>query len=341
MLINCPRCGFSQPQDQYCARCGIDMQSYKPQTESSFLKFFKSPILHILILFIIATYFGRKLLQNHETQFTSPLSPSQTTAIRRNTSPTSQPSGNPESAESVSNKSQTVAEGPAANESGTNQLADLKNQEITVPIKENIAATSRESNNSAHSSAPKTATAAEPTADITAPIFHVTFVEIQNDTVNRWIADSSSLGLYQNVSDFSVGVLPDYKKRSDLSFQVLKIFDKKIALGQTETELSGRLTEDGSQTMGLTTSIDYKSHENGTVHGSLMITRNHRQGRESFPIDFDLQKGAAFYIVGVLKRNHFQNERNFLTTPPFQIYKSADFLTQKTEFVIVIEPEYK
>lgn len=339
MLINCPRCGFSQPQDQYCARCGIDMQSYKPQTESSFFKIFKNPILHILILFLISTYFGRKLLQSHDSQFARPTSPTQTTMAHRNTFVPNQQVENSQATESTSKKVQTEA--PATHDAETNQLADLKNQEITVPIKENTAAASRESNNLAHTSAAKVATAAEPTADITAPIFHVTFLEMQNDTVNRWIADSSSLGLYQNVSDFSVGVLPDYKKRSDLSFQVLKIFDKKIALGKTETELSGRLTEDGSQTMGLTTSIDYKSHENGTIHGSLMITRNHRQGRESFPIDFELQKGAAFYIVGVLTKNHFQNERNFLTTPPFQIYKSADFLTQKTEFVIVIEPEYK
>jgi hypothetical protein len=30
MMVNCPKCGFSQPQDQYCAKCGVDMIAYRP-----------------------------------------------------------------------------------------------------------------------------------------------------------------------------------------------------------------------------------------------------------------------------------------------------------------------
>ncbi len=30
-MMNCPKCGFSQPRDQYCASCGIDMVAYRPK----------------------------------------------------------------------------------------------------------------------------------------------------------------------------------------------------------------------------------------------------------------------------------------------------------------------
>lgn len=29
-MIDCPRCGFSQPKDQFCANCGINMEAYQP-----------------------------------------------------------------------------------------------------------------------------------------------------------------------------------------------------------------------------------------------------------------------------------------------------------------------
>lgn len=332
MLINCPRCGFSQPQDQYCARCGVDMQSFKPKAESSFFKFLKNPILHVLILFAAATYFGRQILQNREPQKwtatssryqgipNNPASASKTTI--NETSTTSSVSNTSTDSTDNTTTASTSQSQSSAKSADSNQLADLKNKEIQVAV----------------SNQP---TANETKIDINAPVFRVTFVEISNDTLNRWMTDSASQGQYQNISDFSVGFLNEFRKRTDLNFQVLKSFDKKVQLGQIETELSGRLTEDGSQMMGLTTSIDYKSHDNNGLRGLVTLARNQRMSRENFPIEFELNKGAALYIVGFLKRNHFQNERDILSTAPFQIYKSNDFMTQKTEFVIVIEPEYK
>lgn len=29
-MISCPKCGFEQPPDNYCARCGVNMSTYKP-----------------------------------------------------------------------------------------------------------------------------------------------------------------------------------------------------------------------------------------------------------------------------------------------------------------------
>src|ERR1700733_8142932 len=31
-MIRCPRCGFEQPRDRFCAKCGIDMESFVPKT---------------------------------------------------------------------------------------------------------------------------------------------------------------------------------------------------------------------------------------------------------------------------------------------------------------------
>jgi hypothetical protein len=43
MMVNCPRCGFSQPKDQYCAKCGIDMLAFKAPPTPAWLKLVRHP----------------------------------------------------------------------------------------------------------------------------------------------------------------------------------------------------------------------------------------------------------------------------------------------------------
>ena len=38
-MVKCPKCSFEQPEDIYCANCGVNMKTYKP-TPESFLKSF-------------------------------------------------------------------------------------------------------------------------------------------------------------------------------------------------------------------------------------------------------------------------------------------------------------
>ena len=30
-MIDCPRCGFTQPNDQFCANCGVNMTAFSPK----------------------------------------------------------------------------------------------------------------------------------------------------------------------------------------------------------------------------------------------------------------------------------------------------------------------
>src|ERR1022692_1365529 len=52
MLVNCPKCGFSQPKDRYCAKCGVDMDSFKPAVPSAFSQLIGHPIFHFTLIFI-------------------------------------------------------------------------------------------------------------------------------------------------------------------------------------------------------------------------------------------------------------------------------------------------
>lgn len=53
MTIHCPKCGFSQPRDQYCARCGIDMLAFKAPPKSFMKSLSENLFLQLILVFII------------------------------------------------------------------------------------------------------------------------------------------------------------------------------------------------------------------------------------------------------------------------------------------------
>lgn len=92
MLIKCPKCGFDQPKDTYCANCGIEIDSYRPQKPSLFRRIVRSPLYYLvlLIIVILAAYKGFK----HLPSATKPTL-SKTIDLRTVTAPTATPSPTP------------------------------------------------------------------------------------------------------------------------------------------------------------------------------------------------------------------------------------------------------
>lgn len=47
MIIECPKCGFTQPKDRYCARCGVDIENFQIQPPPLFVRLLNSPSLYV------------------------------------------------------------------------------------------------------------------------------------------------------------------------------------------------------------------------------------------------------------------------------------------------------
>ncbi|OFZ31549.1 MAG: hypothetical protein A2622_02910 [Bdellovibrionales bacterium RIFCSPHIGHO2_01_FULL_40_29] len=332
MIINCPRCGFSQPQDQYCAQCGVNMQSFRPAEKSFAKKLSENIGLQVLILVIVAGFAGSYVIQSG----TPPKWVQKFSKFQGVTKSTKTITATQTTAESQSEQALTATR----NES----LANLKNQEIILDQSVNAGAASQtlptNRTENTNLAVARTQEAKDSTSDSAGVSFKLTYVEVSTDVLSKWISESSQLGLYQNLQDYSAGILPAFRKRADLIQQVLKSHEKKLLVGQTETFLSGAVGDDG-QMIGLSANLEVKSFENSAVHGTLVITRALPAGREVFPAEFDLNKGAAFFIVDTLTRQNFLTEKDALRMAPFQVFKSLDFMAQRTKFVILLEPEIK
>lgn len=53
MMMECPRCGFTQPKDRYCASCGLDVDSFVVKPQPVLLRILQNPNFHLSLIGIL------------------------------------------------------------------------------------------------------------------------------------------------------------------------------------------------------------------------------------------------------------------------------------------------
>lgn len=52
-LMKCPRCGFEQPEDRYCASCGADVEKLKARPTPFFIRILQNPKFHLSLIGVL------------------------------------------------------------------------------------------------------------------------------------------------------------------------------------------------------------------------------------------------------------------------------------------------
>ncbi|MCB0341386.1 MAG: hypothetical protein H6626_09255 [Pseudobdellovibrionaceae bacterium] len=73
MIVECPRCGFSQPKDRYCANCGVDMDNYKPEPKPWHKKLVGSMVFQIFLAVWAVAAMVFFIFQGQQDQFNNEL----------------------------------------------------------------------------------------------------------------------------------------------------------------------------------------------------------------------------------------------------------------------------
>ena len=68
MLINCPRCNFSQPKDQYCASCGVNIDLFIPVRISLRNRLFSNNLFQAFIVILLALCIALYSFKKHESK---------------------------------------------------------------------------------------------------------------------------------------------------------------------------------------------------------------------------------------------------------------------------------
>jgi len=68
MMHECPKCGFVQPKDRYCANCGLDIDLYKPEPEPLTKKLLNNTSAQIFVVIAIVVAIGASIYISQKEQ---------------------------------------------------------------------------------------------------------------------------------------------------------------------------------------------------------------------------------------------------------------------------------
>jgi len=336
MLVKCPRCGFSQPQDKYCAQCGIDMETFKPPRQSPVARYLKDPLLYLVIAFVVIGITIFTLYKNDKSDL----------AQRVRFLKGSLQIANTNGQNKVSSEDEASTEVAAPKE-----VAAVTPTEVTTlaAAAEKVAAPSP--------SASKAATT------LSGPTVYIYYAEVPHAALERLYQESQATGQFNSFGDYTAGILPDMQKRimaPGMKIQILEKSEKSIA--KTQQWFTGIHDSEFDEDLGLSTFIELTESEGNIFRGNLEIVRSLReveldksrglaaveQGlgsaqKSSYPAIFELGPGYGFFIAGVLPRKaQIAHEEELASkAPTFNILKSPAFQSKQSEFVIFIEFEKK
>lgn len=329
MLINCPRCGFQQPQDKYCAQCGVDMENFKPASPSTFKKIFGNPLVQLSLLVVVAGGIGISLFQQSRRDVASQrvASPSSLQVASSGASTfEAQPSDStaiasteaqPESSDAAPTP---TAQAAAATEDGTTDTAET--------------ASTENSNTTANKAAAKTGS----------PKLVIYYAEVLRPELQRLFEASQNTGQFMSFGDYAAGILPQVERKvvpSNLNIKVLRREEKVLDNPGPLRWFYGR----GEAGLGIF--IEPTDLEANNFRGNIEVRRNWIElnanqaseiVRKAFPAIFEVAQGTGFFISGVVPRKTpLDNDNEFTSIDVYRILRSPAFQKGDSEFVIFIE----
>lgn len=333
--MKCPKCGFDQPDDRFCANCGVDVNLFVPRT-NFFGSFFRSSLFYIVFTtFVvgIGVFFLIRQKKSSEYLVTNGSPPN--SVFRK--------SGG-DAAVAKNEFAEESAEDPVVAEGGS---ASLPNRKSESPQALPVTAT-------AATEAPSAPTPPPPKTRATT--FRVSFLEVDPEFESTLFGSSSN------------GALTIRAARENIEGQN---FAARMKLGRERNSVSHVGGDLGTTSQNISTDeqnpnafsfVSFDARINGEVglvfqlkatqvneKGTNVLIEGRRIiGREDLPqadvLNFQqeitIPLNAPIYITGLVRgRNAVdQNELTTLSNNPvFSIFRSDKFRAGQSSFVLLIE----
>lgn len=349
MLINCPNCGFSQPQDKYCAQCGVDMESF--QKKDSGRSFFKSPLV-LLSIFIVTTAIGGFLFykqdkENLQTRlnYLQGKNPAAVTKTMMTTN-SELPAGLIED-HNQSDSTATVNTVPS--QSPTNKI-DGTTAASSTAISASPTATPTESITKDGKNLAANSPASNP--GIGPYVAHIYYAEVNYRALMQIYEDSKTTGQFNSFGDYTAGIFSGFDKKVNLTNSQIKILqkiDKNLDLNKPLQWFIGINQRDSDQEVGFLHYLELSDTDGSSFKGNLEIIRSWKESSDAahlpsvknqYPAMFELSKDSGFFITGIMPRaSNLESDEALLSLDLFKILKSSQFKSKTSEFVIFIDFE--
>ncbi len=330
MLINCPRCGFSQPKDQYCASCGVNIEKYVPNKTSLSKRIFSSTLSQVTLVIIVAlgtSYYALKTKEEATLQNSRRKSLQQiiTNSSFSKSTPNHQSETTPQDTDLNTSQNNTTISVELQNENQQSRLAgEISNNEAASA--NSSQKTSLEPTASSTATTAAAAAAALPKLNI-----KVSYYEVSRSILAYWI--QSSRAASDSETSFSAGTIDRKLFEGQIRYSPLKT-ESTVATVNMKTNFKSAANKDGV-IIGLESEILM----NSLTSGSIMITKMTSQGSDHIRSNINLSADRIYFIHWKNDLVGLQNEPVLAEIPPFQIFKSKQFMMDNgtTELVMIIE----
>lgn len=340
MLIKCPRCGFQQPQDKYCAQCGVDMESFTPPTTPLMKRLISNPLAQLSLLLIVVSGLGVYIYQRGQQNLQQRVSYLKST-VQINSSNLNPPPPPPPML-----ATENASTAPPNDASSTDSKEPNTETAVVDANKKNLPATrdlSTAANKEADSKDLKTA------AKTTASHLNVYYAEVGRNTLNSLFEASQSTGQFMSFKDYTAGILPNIEKR--MSGANIKILHKEVrtldSLKTLQWFYGLKDRRHPAVEIGLTTFFELSDIDANNLRGNLEIQRTWREPastggfevqRKSFPAIFEIGSGTGFFMSGVMPtQSLLENEDELMTIDVYKILNSPQFRSGDSDFVIFVD----
>lgn len=341
MLINCPRCGFSQPKDRYCANCGVDMDNFKPKPTSIVKKVLSSPFFHIFIIasLVVASVVIIKQRQKEDLQARIEFLKAGPVLVETQRNSPPQPQMEVSASADVQNA--IANQGPSApattGESNPANGNETNNNSTSTTMTANSSPSATE------------ASLRSRTAPMTSLKMTATYLEVDRMVLNTWIEETKNSGQQRAFEGVTMGPIAQIStKLRSPGVRVLQTIDRNLDPANPTQEwfLGTHQGADPENQMGFFASLVLSDFREGITRGDIEVQRAFRNPQDvtrviervSFGSPFELAPGTAYMMAGLLPRRYATPLPESANADPYlMIFKSDAFRTGQTEFTLVLQ----
>jgi len=312
--MDCPRCGFSQPKDQFCANCGLNLEQFQPAPKPVTQKLASNPyIIGALVAFIIGGLF---------------------IYLKNQSSPSSQVAENTITRDESFNPSEKKLDSSKKSKSFRNQLEKMKahqtmeESKVTQPAALEMAPTT-----------PSLSTATAPQQ------LNIRFFEISKNDLNQLLI----LGKIINETSISRTVAFENTTELDKSIKKAKPLPgsqkPNLTIGGNSQVLFSNIEEQlpTSWELNLEITVNRLDANNLTYQfrGDFYFSKEETSPStiELPPEVHTLSTNGAIVVAGIIPHlSRLESSDDLPQNNPLKIISSPDFRESLSEFIIVIQP---
>lgn len=336
-MVNCPKCQFNQPKDQFCANCGIDMLSYRPVQAPILSRLAKNWIVQLSSI-VVVVIFGVILIRAKDrAQFAESFAALEQVTSRQHNFLSKKP---------IAQKvSQNVAMASA-------QPPTL----VPLPVAQEAAAVQPPITTLAASSATssagtvKVADTSIDSSGVFPTKLKLVFAEITRSSLAALMGDTRNIASF---GSYFSGLLPDAQdKFRSLAMPGLTVLDSasdlQIKPNQPIVVFKGSRDPQLEQNIGITTQITPTFIDEQGAHLQIEVKRTLRTPagtagpliEETFQEQMVLKKDSRAYMSGLLPHRILsEEEAHSLSANPtiLKVLATPEFQSSNSEFVLFIE----